>query len=264
MLLIQIIIFPLAIGCIVTGWQGFKDTPWEGFHFSRYFRSFITAFVLTLITFFFSKYTQFIIRQSVLFLLLLGAERVVGEMYKGFFRPSLHPEFEKLFERVHMPQLKAWPIRLVSGGLSLLAIIFMIFCTLYVVQGFVLAIHLTGMWRNILAGFFGGSLSAIGGAIKDSQFEGFKPKKFIRSPLVGALGGFLIGHFEQSFFVLVLATTGFERIIVECYKTFLRKQTRGIFENKEIKYSHWETRRYIFFLQYLVGVSFFLFLLTNT
>jgi len=40
---------------------------------------------------------------------------------------------------------------------------------------------------GLLVGVAGGLLVAIGDAFKDSQFEGFLPFKFLRSPVVGGL-----------------------------------------------------------------------------
>ena len=85
--------------------------------------------------------------------------------------------------------------------------------------------------NGLTGGLIAGSLVAIGGAIKDSPHEGFKPKTFIRSPIVGALvGSLLTDRFKiRDMPLLILAVIGGERIIIEGYK-LLRAQKPGKFE----------------------------------
>jgi len=79
-------------------------------------------------------------------------------------------------------------------------------------------------------GALAGLAVAVGGAIKDSPFEGFKPRTFIRSPIIGAiLGGVLCKKFGAlDFGLLILATIGAERIVVEGWK-LIRAQKPGKF-----------------------------------
>ena len=83
-------------------------------------------------------------------------------------------------------------------------------------------------------GLLAGLTVAIGGAIKDSPVEGFKPFTFIRSPIVGAIVGAIIaGFFPNSAKpVLFLATIGAERAVVETWK-IVRVQLPGKFVNGE-------------------------------
>lgn len=82
-----------------------------------------------------------------------------------------------------------------------------------------------------LGGAIAGLAVALGGAIKDSPYEGFKPKTFLRSPVIGAvMGGLLCEKFTiKEFGLIFLATIGIERIIVEGYKV-VRAQKPGKFE----------------------------------
>ena len=73
---------------------------------------------------------------------------------------------------------------------------------------------------KIMIGLIAGLLCALGGALKDSPHEGFKPLTFTRSPLVATFWGivscFLIA--SDNFFLLLAFCGYFERITVEGWK----------------------------------------------
>ena len=104
-------------------------------------------------------------------------------------------------------------------------------------------------------GATGGLLVAIGGALKDSQFEGFKPGKFIRSPIIGAMTGLIFNHLSTTRFLVVLASIGGERVGVEFYKTFLKRHVRGIHVGKPIRYPSWLAKRGLFALSFGLAVA---------
>lgn len=109
---------------------------------------------------------------------------------------------------------------------------------------------------GLLVGIAGGLLVATGGALKDSQFEGFLPLKFLRSPAAGALTGMLMIRFSTHWFLVSLATVGSERVVVELYKTFLKRQIRGMHAGKPILYPVWLARRRLFAVTFGVAVTF--------
>ena len=78
---------------------------------------------------------------------------------------------------------------------------------------------------EMVVGFGAGLAVAIGGAIKDSPYEGFDIVKFLRSPLIGALQAPVMGKvFKHPHPALIFLTTiGTERITTESYK-LLRAQ----------------------------------------
>jgi hypothetical protein len=110
------------------------------------------------------------------------------------------------------------------------------------------------MGAGALAGAIAGVMVAIGGALKDSQFEGFLPRKFVRSPIVAAMAGLLFVRFSSDAFLVALACIGGERVGVELYKTFLRRQVRGIFAGQPPRFPVWLERRYLFGLSYGMAV----------
>ena len=86
---------------------------------------------------------------------------------------------------------------------------------------------------NIVAGFAAGMLCSLGGALKDSPYEGFHRLKFFRSAIVGTFCGALATPFVPDChwrLLLVFAFAGyFERFFVEGWK-ILRAQRPGKFD----------------------------------
>ena len=75
--------------------------------------------------------------------------------------------------------------------------------------------------EGAVIGFLAGLAVAMGGAVKDAPYEGFKEKTFWRSPLVGAFwGAVLAGRYGLKPFPLFLSTIGLERATVEIYKLY--------------------------------------------
>ena len=86
---------------------------------------------------------------------------------------------------------------------------------------------------HVLVGSVAGLQSACWGAYKDSPFEGFSVRTFVRSPLVGAAVGLAASVFFREtgrsdanlalFFGCVMT---FERLAVECFKAFVRRENQ--------------------------------------
>ena len=83
---------------------------------------------------------------------------------------------------------------------------------------------------EIAVGFGSGLAVAVGGAIKDTPYEGIDIWKFFRSPQIGVVEAPLLGKaFKHPHPILVaLGTIGTERITTESYK-LIRAQTPGKF-----------------------------------
>jgi hypothetical protein len=77
---------------------------------------------------------------------------------------------------------------------------------------------------QIFAGHLAGWLCALGGALKDSPHEGFKPLTFPRSIVVGTIGGVLSLWFTDSFFLAFALAGYFERAVVEGWKIIRHKK----------------------------------------
>ena len=74
--------------------------------------------------------------------------------------------------------------------------------------------------RGALLGLASGLTVALGGAIKDSPYEGFDIVKFFRSPAIGLVEGAVLGNYQPKLNVPVFyfAIIGTERITTETYK----------------------------------------------
>jgi hypothetical protein len=241
-------------GLIVSSWQGFKDPPWEGFFISKFLRSIIVgAAAGALFCYAGAAGHLSIDNLGILAFAIVAVERVVGEAYKGFFRKGAHDEYYKLLRRMHVPG-DVYVAKLLLGfGFVLGAYGLFRLLAWWLAR---MAAGANGLsMPGFLVGSAGGLLVAIGGALKDSQFEGFIPAKFIRSPIVGAMTGILFIHFSTTWFLVVLADIGGERVGVELYKTFLKRQVRGMHANKPVRYPDWLARRWIFALSYGLAVA---------
>jgi hypothetical protein len=240
-------------GLIVSSWQGFKDPPWEGFSLRKFFRSILTGSAAgAFFSYLGAKGILPVDNPGVLAFAVVAVERVVGEAYKGFFRRSAHAEYFKLLRRIHIPEI--YVAKLVAG-VGFLVAAGWLFRLLAWSLG-LLTVRWGVLWApGLIVGMGAGLLAATGGALKDSQFEGFLPLKFIRSPIVGAIAGLIFVHFSTSWFLVALADVGGERVGVELYKTFLKRQIRGIHAGKLPMYPIWLARRGIFAMSYGLAVA---------
>ncbi len=90
------------------------------------------------------------------------------------------------------------------------------------------------MNRGFQLGLLGGLIVACLGSWKDTLFEPFEWKKFIRSPLIGAISGGIVGdQYPDSPGLLIFGTAiTLERLTVETWKAIIRKPP-GKFVNPE-------------------------------
>jgi len=95
------------------------------------------------------------------------------------------------------------------------------------------------MDRGLTIGFLAGLAVACGGAIKDAPYEGFKPLTFIRSPIVGAIVGYILNKIYPRLpsEILFLASIAGERIVVEGYKLIRALQKK--YKPKKFEIGEW-------------------------
>ena len=241
-------------GLIVCSWQGFKDPPWEGFHIGKFLRSILVGSAAGAALYYAGTLgTLTIDNLGVFAFAIVAIERVVGEAYKGFFRKSPHGEYFKLLRRMRVPE-SVYAAKLLLGTGFLIGSYWLFRLLAFWLKRLAAGPH--PLWLDgLLVGLAGGTLVAIGGALKDSQFEGFIPAKFVRSPIVGSLTGVLLVHFSTAWFLVALAIVGGERVGVELYKTFLKRQPRGMHAGKPILYPAWYARRWMFAISYSLAVA---------
>ena len=241
-------------GLIVSSWQGFKDPPWEGFFVGRFFRSILVGSLAAAVLAYAGLAGSLSIdNYGVFAFAIVAIERVVGEAYKGFFRKGAHGEYFKLLGRMHVPE-NVYAIKLLVGTGFVVGSYWLFRLLAFWLKQLTAGSH--PVWlAGLIIGLAGGLLVAIGGALKDSQFEGFIPLKFVRSPIVGALAGLILVHFSKAWFLVALAVVGGERVGVELYKTFLKRQIRGMHAGKPILHPAWYARRWVFALSYSLAVA---------
>lgn len=88
------------------------------------------------------------------------------------------------------------------------------------------------MLLNLFMGFLAGLICSLGGALKDSPYEGFQPLKFFRSIIVGTCAGLLSARFTSDAVLAFMFSGYVERMCVEGYK-IVRAQKPGKFELKD-------------------------------
>lgn len=86
----------------------------------------------------------------------------------------------------------------------------------------------------ILMGLFAGGFIATTGALKDTKWESFSLKKYLRSPIIAIVWALITFYaFEvNDHFVLLGCSAGFERLTVEVWKAFIRKGKPSKFKSK--------------------------------
>ena len=98
--------------------------------------------------------------------------------------------------------------------------------------------------RAALVGLVIGLIIAVGGAWKDAPKEGFELLKFFRSPTMTVILALVMSRFTNSYLLLTVAAIGFERAIIETYKTFFfPDKPRGKFAGKPVLHPQMLTAR---------------------
>lgn len=246
-------------GLLAANWNSFKDAPWEDFKYRKYIRSplfgiFAGALIYTLVSFYgMPPFLEF----GTLVFSTMTIERILGEAYKGLFRRGYHIEFKTGFKfyGVERATRHYW-IRVMSGVVFVIGTIW-IFLWLNSVLFESFVSTMGAVVYGMFVGFVGGVIIAFSGALKDTPWEGFKIKKFIRSPTFGLVGGGIVAFLSKDVFYMFLAIPGIERGFVETYKTFWKERIRGIFEGKKPKYRKWFDKRWIFKVMFfaILGIA---------
>lgn len=97
---------------------------------------------------------------------------------------------------------------------------------------------------RFLAGFLAGFITAAFGAWKDTLYEGFSVRKFVRSPLLAAMAGviFALGFPDVSWVFIAAAASTTERLAVETWKS-INHQMPGKFKGGQERDRGWLLKR---------------------
>ena len=250
----------ISAGFIAASINSFKDSPYENFVWLKFFRSFFLGAFVGFVYYLLHRHGIVTFENlGILLLSIIPAERGFGELYKGFLKRKDHPEYIHALKKLHV-HLGTYPIKLLLA-IAILVIYSIIVTFTVLLTNIIVSSTIPFILKGLIVGFFSTLIVAIGGGVKDAQFEGFDIKKFFRSPIVGMFTGVFLILFTQEPILLVLSNIGLERIAVECYKTFITRRVRGVHKGKKIAYPQWLLWRWIFFFTYCLNVLFMLVLL---
>jgi len=215
-------------GLYTSLWGAFKDSPYEGFKPKTFPRSiyFHVAIFMPLYfaPFFSEKFQQLGLVQ--IFFLIMGLERFLAEIYKGFFRTE---DQQKYFVPSRITffgrHVESDLLRYVVGTV----IVAIVFAFLLV------ELPMVSFWAYLATAYATGCIVALGGAYKDAPFEGFQPLKFQRSGVVLAVLSplfYFLGDPEHPVALgfLIYMNGGLERFSVEYYKTYIQRNMSGKFQ----------------------------------
>lgn len=84
-----------------------------------------------------------------------------------------------------------------------------------------------------ILGYIGGLITASMGAYKDTKWEPFELKKFLRSPILGAVGGAsgILLYPSVPLELIMIFAMFIERITVETWKGLIRKKKPSKFDS---------------------------------
>lgn len=242
----------LTAGAHSSTWGMYKDAPYEGFTYRKYFRSIILSGFLAMVIWIITQiemgkaYNIF-----VLFGFTYGIERAILEFYKTFLRNEDQSKyFIPMQFHVQGKIVESKSRRLMIGAFYLIGVL--------IVFGFIYYLDRSGVnlpwWVAVFfIGSAGGWISAFGGAWKDAPIEGFELFKFFRSPAITAFWALMLSFFTQSYLFIAVGALGYTVATIETYKTFFfPSKPRGKFAGKEINFPEMLSRRQGFVPLYIL------------
>lgn len=211
-------------GLYTSLWGAFKDSPYETFKRKTFLRSVYFSLIIYIVLVYALGQQESVWNLSLvaLFFLIMGLERFISEVYKGFFRiedqskyfiPSRITFFGKY--------VQSNMLRSAVGALIIFGIFLLTFIDIPMVH----------VWQYALVSYLAGLSVAFGGAYKDAPFEGFDWLKFQRSGFVLLLTFPLFYMLKPiSLGYLIFMNIGLERFLVEYYKTYIKRNMSGKFK----------------------------------
>jgi hypothetical protein len=243
----------IVSGLYTSLWGAFKDSPYESFKPRTFPRSiyFNVAILLPLyiIPYFHDNFQHLGLVQ--IFFLIMGIERFIAELYKGFFRTEDQTKY-------FVPSRITFFGRHVDSNLLRYAagtvVVALVFCMLLI------DVKIESFFGFLLVAYATGLLVSLGGAYKDAPFEGFKWLKFQRSGAVLALLSPLFYFLNHSQFpvpvgFLIYMNGGLERFAIEYYKTYIQRNMSGKFRPDLCRIQHYIDTREKFHYMALVIIA---------
>lgn len=248
-------------GLLSSCWGAYKDSLYEVFQSQRFIRSVLVGFVLGGVLFFFLRTHNLLdTNLGVVFALIVTLERLFTEFIKAFVREEKQDKYN-IPSRLHIlgKTVDNKSLRLLIG-VAFLGLVYLFFS----MPAFLRIDFGSPQLNGLFWGFFGGLLgSASGGAWKDAPIEGFERIKFFRSPIASGIWGFIFSFFTHNYSLLLIASLGGERMIVEFYKTFIVHKVPGKFKASQPAFPVWKEKRKKFIIPYFMTWIVFFYLLLS-
>jgi hypothetical protein len=233
MTLVEVLIVGLAVGAHVATWGAYKDSPYEGFHWSRFVRSIALSVVLAAV---------------IAWLVAPARPSLVVLLGVVYCLERLFTEFWKLFFRGHAADTFTIPMRFSIFGKTLdaagaryaLGVLLSLGCVgaIWFVDWLQPALPRMPQVVAIAIASISGWLTAVGGAWKDAPIEGFSGWKFLRSPVVAGSWAIPLSFLSDDWVLLGLSAGGFAVASIETYKAFLvRGRPPGKFDGKPVRFT---------------------------
>ena len=214
-------------GLYTSLWGAFKDCPYEGYKPKTFPRS-IYFHVAILVPLYFVPHFRdnfYYLGLVQIFYLVMGLERFLAEIYKGFFRTEDQAKYFVPSRITFFGHHVASDLARYAVGSVIVAVVFVFLLIDIKIErflGFLITAYCTGL------------IVSLGGAYKDAPFEGFKWLKFQRSALVLAVLSplfYFLNHpdYPVPLGFLIYMNGGLERFAVEYYKTYIQRNMSGKF-----------------------------------
>jgi hypothetical protein len=213
----------ICAGLFTSCWGAYKDAPYERFSHTSFWRSVLFAVLIFGVWWVIPSLRARVQQLSLfqIFFLNMGTERIAIEIYKPCFRTEDQSKYlipqDMSFGGVHI----ASPILRAAIGIVL---------TAATIGLMLVSTRITSYAAFLVVAVVTGVVICIGGAGKDAPFEGFQWNKFFRSAIVLAVMSpvfWLLGPTPLGLLIFMLG--GFERILVESYKTYFTPFKPGKF-----------------------------------
>ncbi|MGE3179289.1 MAG: hypothetical protein AB7O32_17595 [Vicinamibacterales bacterium] len=235
----------LMAGLHGASYGAYKDSPHEAFIPRRFARELglAAAIAVGLGAWFPGVFAQ---SAFVIFLSVFALTRTATEFWKLFVRVEPQDGYRIPTQMHYVNGVVQNPVLRLLLGIGFLASIYGIY-------------HLGRLWpmawapelRGLLTGLSIGVAEAIAGGYKDGAIEGFSWRKFVKSPVFGAVGGIIAsGHTSDPAFLL-LAAIGSMRMFLELlFKMVVPSYVPGKFRSMTGPFGEWLERRQYFLMPY--------------
>jgi hypothetical protein len=249
-----IVVIGLTAGLHAALYGAYKDSPHESFLLRRFVRELVIAAAIALalaLLHLAQGQTPFVVYVSV-----FALARIATEFWKLFLRVEpqqdyrIPTQFHGLGRVIHNPL-----VRLLLG-IGFLASIYGLGKLFQFLAG-----DVTAPLNGVIFGAGIGLATAMTGAYKDGTIEGFYLRKFLKSPVFGAIAGVIASAHTSSPLFLLLCAIGGERMFNELlFKILVHGYVPGKFQSMAGPFKVWWKRRLYFLPPYAATWALFLIL----